>query len=113
MSDYLAQGVSVSSKIHPVESGGAVFEFYLNDSSDESEAFQRVRKSVGQVLGEIPQRMFAGDPSHIKFGGTNLYLEGNRIVVIKGDDEPASWQGDGIRNDVARVVSSAQGSKKS
>jgi hypothetical protein len=55
--------------------------------------------------------MINGAPENIKFGGTNLYMETNRIVVIKGDDTNEEWSGATIEKDVSRVVTSSQGAK--
>lgn len=113
ISEFLADGVAIRSVIHPVEADGAVFEFFLNVDGDDSERIEAVRPSIGTVLSEIPQNMFGGDISQIRFGGTNLYLEGNRVVVIKGEDEDSAWIGNVIREDVMRVVSTSQGSGSS
>lgn len=107
---YLVKGISVKVVMHPVEGEGAVFEFFLNDQNDNSEVIEKVRPTIGRVLSEIPQNMVAGNIEGVTFGGTNLYLEGNRIVLIKGEDDPGTWSVNAVQEDVRRVVSTSQGS---
>lgn len=110
---FLSPGISIQTVIHPVEQDGAVFEFFLNKNGVSGERFDRPRKSVGAVLSDIPQRMVGGNLDQVRFSGTNLYLEGNRIVVIKGEDDKNSWTGNAVIQDVERVVSTSMGSKTS
>ena len=108
---YVAPGVNIRTTIYPVEGQGAVFEFLLNKDGDSSETVDVIRPTIGRVLSEIPQRMVGGNIEGFTFGGTNLYLEGNRVLVIKGEDDPKSWSGNAIIEDVHRVVSTSQGGK--
>lgn len=111
LAKFLSPGISISTVIYPVEQEGAVFEFLLNREGLGYEKVERPRKTVGTVLSEIPQRMIGGNLDSVRFGGTNLYLEGNRILVIKGEDTPSAWNGNAIISDVERVVSTSMGSK--
>ena len=108
---YLAPNIDIKTTIYPVEGNGAVFEFVFNQEKNTSEAIDKTRRSVGHVLSEIPQRLVAGNTEGITFGGTNLYLEGNRILVIKGEDDSSNWTGNAVIEDVKRVVSTSQGGK--
>lgn len=110
---FLAPGISVKTTIYPVEADGAIFEFLFNKEGDGSETIEKTRPTIGRVLSEIPQRMVGGNVEGVKFGGTNLYLEGNRVLVIKGEDNPDSWSGNAVQDDVKRVVSTSQGSRAS
>lgn len=112
---FLAPGVVVKTTIYPVEAEGAVFEFVFNRDDDSTEKMDRTRPTVGAVLSDIPQRLVEDNGDNIgnvKFGGTNLYLEGDRILVIKGEDDQESWSGNTVIEDVQRVVSTSQGGKK-
>jgi hypothetical protein len=111
ISSYLAPGVSMKTVIYPVEEEGAVFEFLFNKEGLDTEEFSKLRKSVGNVLSEIPQKLIAGNIEGVQFGGTSLYLEGNRILVIKGEDAQEQWSGNAVIDDVRRVVSSSQGGR--
>jgi|TARA_B110000093_G_scaffold51611_1_gene55466 hypothetical protein len=111
INQFLAPDVDIKTTIYPVEAEGAVFEFVFNRSNDSTETVEKIRPTVGSVLSKIPQRLVTGNIEGIKFGGTNLFLEGDRILVIKGEDDPESWSGTAIIEDVKRVVSSSQGGK--
>jgi hypothetical protein len=111
INQFLAPDVDIKTTIYPVEAEGAVFEFVFNRSNDSTETVEKIRPTVGSVLSKIPQRLVTGNIEGIKFGGTNLYLEGDRILVIKGEDDQESWSGTAIIEDVKRVVSSSQGGK--
>lgn|SRR5690554_4160221 len=107
---YLASNVSIKATIYPVESEGAVFEFIFNTNNDKTEKIESISPTVGSVLGKVPQRMIAGNNLEaVSFGGTNIYMEGNRLLLIKGEDEPKNWSGTAVQNDVLRVVSTSQG----
>lgn len=108
---FVPSGVDIKSTIFPVEGDGAVFEFIFNKNKDSTEIVENIRPTVGRVLSEISQNMVGGNIENVKFGGTNLYLEGNRILIIKGEDDPSSWSGNAVMDDVQRVVSTSQGGK--
>ena len=112
INQFLAPGVDIKTTIYPVVAEGAVFEFVFNREQNSTESSDKVRPTIGSVLSAIPQRMVGGNIEGIKFGGTNLYLEGDRILVIKGDDDQASWSGSAVIEDVQRVVSTSQGGKQ-
>jgi hypothetical protein len=106
---YLASNVSIKATIYPVDSEGAVFEFIFNTNNDKTEKIESVNPTVGSVLGKVPQRMVAGSLEGVSFGGTNIYMEGNRLLLIKGEDESKQWSATAVQNDVLRVVSTSQG----
>lgn len=108
---FLAPGIFVQTTIYPVEQEGAVFEFLLNKDENSKERIELPSRSVGAVLSIIPQNLIGGQIEGVRFGGTNLSLEGNRILVIKGEDASEHWTGNAVINDVQRVVSTSQGSR--
>jgi hypothetical protein len=63
-----------------------------------------IEETVNAVLKKIEQRMVGGNIGAIKFGGTNISMEPNRIVLIKGEDTPSEWSDKGAINDVKRIV---------
>jgi len=108
---FLAPGVEIRTTIYPVEAEGAVFEFVFNRDNDSSESLDIIRPTISAVLSEIPQGMIEGDLDGVKFGGTNLYLELDRILVIKGEDDQEDWSGNAIIEDVQRIISTSRGGK--
>ena len=111
ISAYLSNEVSIKTTIHPVVSCGAVFELHLNTESDDSVSITHHQKTVGHVLLSIPQNLFQGNPENVTFKGTNLYLEGDRILIVKGGYSNDEWSGEAVLNDVERVLSTSQGAK--
>ena len=104
---FLAPGIVVQTTIYPVEQEGAV----LNKDENSRERIELPSRSVGAVLSVIPQNLIGGQLEGVRFGGTNLSLEGNRILVIKGEDAPEHWTGNAVISDVQRVVSTSLGSR--
>ena len=51
----------------------------------------------------------SGNIENVSFGGTNIYMEANRVLLIKGEDQPKHWDGNAVIEDVRRVVSTSQG----
>ena len=64
------------------------------------------------AISDIEQHAF-GDVSNLKFGGTNVILEGNRIILIKGDDSPAAWTDTTSATDASRVLYTSSGDRGS
>jgi hypothetical protein len=55
-------------------------------------------------LASIRQRAFGGSLSGFHFGGTNVVMEDNRIILIKGEDAPDSWSDKAALEDVKRIL---------
>lgn len=104
---YLAKGISIDTVIYPADGEGAVFEFKLAQEHKGKTKYMPPRQTVGQILSEIPQNLVSGNISNVKFGGTNLVMENNRILIIKGEDAKKHWDGNAAQDDVRRVVSGA------
>lgn len=108
---FLAPGVSIKTKIYPVEAQGAVFEFTFNRDGERTVELAKVMPTVGHVLSVVPQRLIGGNIKGVTFGGTNIYMEGDRLLLIKGEDDQNSWDGNAVNDDVRRVASTSQGGK--
>lgn len=66
--------------------------------------FEPMVESANAALKVVPQRMVGGNIDAIKFGGTNISMEPNRIVVIKGEDNPDLWNDQAAKIDGERIV---------
>ena len=109
---YLTDNVTVKTTIYPVSAPGAIFEFIFNQNNDSSESVADVKPTIGAVLSSIPQNIISDNPEGITFGGTNIFMSGNRLLLIKGGDAPKEWSGEMVKEDVRRVVSTSQGGKQ-
>jgi hypothetical protein len=108
----LKPGVGLSCKIHPIQGAGAILEFSLGMGISNLDEYSPESPSVADALKGIPQRSFGGKLEGFNFRGTNIVMEENRIILIKGDDYPETWSSEAARQDVIRVISSTSGDKK-
>jgi|YelNatPaOPRAMG01_1025707.scaffolds.fasta_scaffold326970_1 hypothetical protein len=65
--------------------------FFTFKRGTERLRFKKTPKSIGTELERLPQRAFAGDLSNVVFGGKNVIREGNKLIIIKGDNSPSAW----------------------
>lgn len=109
---HLKPGIGLSCKIFPAVSEGAVFELTIGPSTSNEDLFEEPKNTVNSILEDVPQRMIGGNIGAIKFGGTNISMEPNRIVLIKGEDDPDLWNDQGAKNDVERIIGTQARTRK-
>ena len=100
----LGSGVQVNVVIYSPKSDGGVIEVKLNRTTKNNIKkikFDQSYSDVNNILNKIPQKFVSGNLSNIKFSGTNISLEDNRILVIKGDDQ--HWSEFDAKNDINSV----------
>lgn len=61
--------------------------------------------TVNRALKGIEQRLIKGNIDSVSFSGTNAYLEGDRILLIKGDDSHAHWSNSAVEVDLKKILS--------
>jgi hypothetical protein len=103
---FLRPGIGLACKVHPAKKEGAVLEFLIGPDVQNDDEYFPVEETVSAILRHVPQRMVGGNLDGIKFGGTNISMEPNRIVLIKGEDSDGLWNDDGAKHDVERIVQS-------
>ncbi len=108
IAQFLKQGIGLACNIYPAETGGAILEFTIAPEIENDDIYKEISPSLGRALGNIEQRAFGGNLDGFSFGGTNVILEGNRIIFIK-EDAPAEWSDNAAQNDVSRVLSKPKG----
>jgi hypothetical protein len=74
--------------------GKGVFKYELTD------------EPIGNVIMRLPQRAFGGNLSNVKFGGVNIIREGNKLIIIKGDNSPKAWSEEEALNDALKEIKS-------
>ncbi len=104
LSIHLKPGIGLSCKIFPAGTEGAVLDFTIGPNISNEDTFEEPKKTVNSILEVVPQRMVSGNIEAIKFRGTNATMEPNRILLIKGEDDPALWNDQGAKNDVERII---------
>jgi hypothetical protein len=108
LSNYLKDNLKVSYDIYPSTGPGALLVF--NIAKDQRrEKYNSPSKSISEALSTIEQNFIVGDLKNINFGGTNLFMDNNRIILIKGDDEQNTWSNKAAIDDVKKIVKPENG----
>lgn len=97
----------MKTKIHPVEGPGAVITISLGEGESNTDEFVSSSPTVNSALQTIEQHAIDGDLSATSFRGTNIIMEQNRIILIKGEDDPKQWSDVGSSSDVNIILSSS------
>lgn len=105
MSKYLKKGIGLTSKAYPSQGEGCVIELKIGPNLPNDDEIAEVHQSINDVLKKIPQRIVGGNIDGVRFGGTNISMEPDRILIIKGEDDKSLWSDIGAKNDVNRIVS--------
>jgi hypothetical protein len=100
----LKSGIGIACKVIPVKSDGAILEFSLGSDVLNDDKYMDIEESVNAALKKIQQRMFGGNLDGIRFAGTNISMEPNRIILIKGDDTVSEWNEKSAEKDVKRIL---------
>ena len=111
LSPHLKPGVGVSCSVHPAEEGGAILEFFLGPSIENTDKYQEISTTVSGALTSIPQNAFGGNLAGFRFAGTNVIMEKERIIFIK-DDSPSEWGDDAAEKDILSILSKPSGGDK-
>jgi hypothetical protein len=105
LSRYLKPRIGLSCKVYPVERPGAILEFQLGPDILNEDQYLPPYKSMSEALGELRQQAFGGNLAAFSFKGTNIILEENRLILIKGGDSPEEWDDRAAAADVKQIVS--------
>jgi len=100
----LKPGIGIACKVIPVKSEGAILEFIPGPDILNEDKYMDIEETVNSALKKIEQRMFGGNLDGLRFAGTNISMEPNRIILIKGDDTKSEWNEKGARKDVKRIL---------
>ena len=100
----LKSGYETSVLVHPADGKGAILEFLISKSEKENIAFTSSVSTINKILENIEQKFIGGNIAGVTFSGTNVYMDGNRIVIIKGDNDHESWSNSAADADVWRVL---------
>jgi len=111
ISSYLKPNIGLRSIVHPSEGEGAILEFELAPGIENDDEYTAATQSLGVALQGIEQRAFGGHLENISFKGTNVILENNRIILVKGEDLAAEWSEEAVAKDLLRVLPQEGGRK--
>jgi len=100
----LRPGIGVSSSFYPASSGGGLLEIQVGPAKANSDVVLPAEPSIGAILMKVPQHAFGGNLSGVKFSGTNIVAEGDRLILIKGDDLPENWSDEAAARDLEMAL---------
>jgi len=89
------------------ERHGALIFFKFRKGSRRF-SFRKIRKPIGVALQDLPQRGFKGDLSNVIFGGTNVVVEGSKLIIVKGSNQKEDWSPMEARIDANRQIEEAR-----
>ena len=112
LSRYLKPSIGLACKAYPAEGKGAVLEFTFRPRIANDDEFMPVEATVNDALAKIPQRGFGGDLRGFVFGGTNVVMENERIILIKGGNGKSEWNDESAQSDVKRILPPSVGGAK-
>jgi hypothetical protein len=101
----IRSGYDILAKIYPANSQGAILEFEIIQAKKSSVEIKPNADSINSSLKGIEQHLIGGNIDGVRFSGTNLYMEGNRILLIKGDDKHEEWSNAAVEDDIQRILS--------
>jgi hypothetical protein len=106
LSALLRPGLGTTLRAFPTRRSGGVVEVLFTTGQPSHDIVEEPRETLGEVLKVVPQRLIdTPDFSGIRFGGTNISMEPNRIVLIKGEDSDLEWNDAAAARDVQRIAS--------
>lgn len=103
LSERLKPGIAYDCNVYPTNGPGAVLEFLFRSGIDNKVEYKPAEETVSSALVHVPQKLVGGNISGIQFSGTNISLEGNRILLIKGEDSEQDWDSVAAKNDISRI----------
>lgn len=106
----LNAGVGIKTIVHPAETAGGVLEVLLEKGKGGEVQYLTPARTVNEALSSVKQNLVSGDLSSITFTGTNISMQGNRIVLIKGDDN--AWSKNSAATDLNRIFHLTEGSER-
>lgn len=100
---FLKPGIGLVCNIYQANSGGAILEFLIGPGIKNDDIYKEASPTLGSALSNIEQHAFGGNLNGFVFGGTNLIMEGNRIVLIK-DGNASEWSDEAAETDLSKIL---------
>jgi hypothetical protein len=102
----IRKDIDINLIIHPAFSSGGVVEVELEPRNKKNKTSPFVIKepkdNIGDVLENVPQSLIKSNFNDVTFEGTNISMENNRIVFIKGDND--HWSSEDAIADISKIV---------
>lgn len=104
LSPYVKPGIGMTCNVLPANDQGAILEFVLGLDIKNEDIYKESEPTINVALKKINQHMIGGNIENIHFGGTNISLEGNRIILIKAEDRIEEWDEKAAQLDASRII---------
>lgn len=101
---YLRPGIGLACDVYPTKSGEAVIAFTIGEGIQNEDTFHSKSNNLGSALKNVKQSAFSGSIENIKFSGTNVILENNKIIFIK-DANRQEWTDSAVKHDLKKIFS--------
>jgi hypothetical protein len=111
LTPFLRPGIGVTVEVHPARQQGAILEIKLGPEVENDDEYLPDEDTVNAAIKNIKQNLVGGNIDAIRFGGTNISMEPDRIVLIKGEDQPTLWSNESAKHDVEQIVQPLQRSE--
>ncbi|MES2491113.1 MAG: hypothetical protein V4607_15105 [Pseudomonadota bacterium] len=108
---HLKGSTGVVFDVYPSDAEGALIIFKIGSGQLNQDTYHPSSPTVNDALGKIRQNAFGGNLSGFNFRGTNTVIEGNRVILIKGEDGSDSWDESAAKHDVMRVTANSSGGR--
>lgn len=104
ITSFLRPRVGIRAVVHPCVEDGAVIEFFLGPNIESDDEYSADRMNLAEVLAGIRQNFVGGNLGGVRFLGTNISLEPDRIMLIK-EDSLDEWSDEKAKKDIESIVS--------
>jgi hypothetical protein len=109
----LRKDINITLTVHPSQNSGGVVEVILSPHIGKIGKgtgvkgirginIRAAKGSVNEILKTVPQNFIGGSLDGVTFEGTNISMENNRIVFIKGDNE--HWKDADAKFDIEKII---------
>ncbi len=105
---YIKKGININFLVYPTADSGAIIEVTLGPTVKNTIYFRKPYETTGIALKDIKQSAFSGELQNIKFAGTNILSEPDRIVLIKGSYSDIEWNSTKVTEDISRILHSGK-----
>lgn len=106
---HLRKKINYEVHVYPSPDGGAI-EFKLGEGFSNRVILETSSSSLNEVLKTVPQNLVAGNLDDVQLLGTNIFMEGNRILFFK--DINSGWNKEDALKNAEQVIELSTGSSK-
>ena len=109
LSHYLRPGLGIRCTVYRAKTEGAILEFSLGKDVKNKDEFFVAQPTLNHFVKKVNPHIFGGNIENVKFSGTNISLDGNKIIIIKGEDDAKEWNETSAKKDIERILSHGRG----